>query len=68
MPVGVSWGRYITYCTAASLSMLTGSQVVHLYFKPMMDLNKYINKELENLPENVQVQIREELKEEGILK
>ncbi|XP_034840073.1 ubiquinol-cytochrome c reductase complex assembly factor 6 [Maniola hyperantus] len=68
MPAGVTWGQYITFSTTALLTMLAGSQVVHLYYKPLVDLNKYINKELESYPENVQQKIRQELKEEGVLK
>ncbi|XP_045785138.1 protein brawnin [Maniola jurtina] len=68
MPAGVTWGQYITFSITALLTMLSGSQIVHLYYKPLVDLNKYINKELESYPENVQQKIRQELKEEGVLK
>ncbi|CAK1582004.1 unnamed protein product [Parnassius mnemosyne] len=67
MPAGATWGQYISFSIAAMLSMLTGSQVVHQYYKPLVDLNKYINKELENLPENLQVKIRKELQDDGVL-
>ncbi|KPJ15027.1 hypothetical protein RR48_09054 [Papilio machaon] len=68
MPAGVTWGQYISFSIAAMLSMLAGSQLVHQHYKPLVDLNKYINKELEHLPENLQGKIRSELKDEGILK
>ncbi|XP_022908504.1 ubiquinol-cytochrome c reductase complex assembly factor 6 [Onthophagus taurus] len=45
MPAGVSWPRYLKFFTAAMLSMLAGSQVVHMYYKPMADLDKYIEEE-----------------------
>lgn len=67
MPAGVTWGQYLTFSSAAMLSMLAGSQVVHQYYKPLQDLNKYINKELQSLPEHVQVKIKQELQEEGVL-
>ncbi|XP_047021430.1 uncharacterized protein LOC124631219 [Helicoverpa zea] len=67
MPAGVTWGQYIAFSSAAMLSMLAGSQIVHQYYKPLRDLNEYINKELRSLPDNVQVKIRQELQDEGIL-
>lgn len=67
MPAGVTWIQYLTYSAAAMMSMLAGSQIVHQYYKPLQDLNKYINKELQNLPEHIQVQIKKELKGEGVL-
>ncbi|XP_049695245.1 ubiquinol-cytochrome-c reductase complex assembly factor 6 [Helicoverpa armigera] len=67
MPAGVTWGQYIAFSSAAMLSMLAGSQIVHQYYKPLQDLNEYINKELRSLPDNVQVKIRQELQDEGIL-
>lgn len=67
MPAGVTWPQYIAFTTAAMLSMLAGSQTVHQYYRPLQDLNVYINKELKNLPENVQVKIRQELQDEGVL-
>ncbi|XP_047510141.1 uncharacterized protein LOC125053018 [Pieris napi] len=68
MPAGVTWGQYISFTVAAMLSMLAGSQIVHNHYKPLVDLHIYINKELENLPINVQEKIRSELTEEGVLK
>lgn len=68
MPAGVTWGQYMTFSAAAMLSMLAGSQLVHQHYKPLQNLHEYINKELRNLPEHVQLKIRQELKEEGILK
>ncbi|XP_048525570.1 protein brawnin [Dendroctonus ponderosae] len=42
MPAGVSWGKYLKFTTCAILSMLAGSQVVHIYYRPLDDLDKYI--------------------------
>lgn len=47
MPAGVSWPRYLTFLTAAMLSMFAGSQTVHYYYRPLDDLNELIEKELE---------------------
>lgn len=49
MPVGVSWVRYMTFTTAAMLSMFAGSQVVHRYYNPLNDLDEYVKKEREKL-------------------
>ncbi|XP_053625333.1 ubiquinol-cytochrome-c reductase complex assembly factor 6 [Plodia interpunctella] len=68
MPAGVTWSQYLSFTAAAMLSMLTGSQVVHQYYKPLQDLHNYINDELKNFPDHVQANIRKELKEEGVLK
>ncbi|XP_041977287.1 protein brawnin [Aricia agestis] len=68
MPAGVSWPRYLTFAAAAFASMITGSQIVHLHYRPLVDLHKYIYKELENFPEDIQEKIKNELREEGILK
>ena len=67
MPAGVTWGQYIAFSSAAMLSMFAGSQIVHQYYKPLRDLNDYINRELKSLPDNVQVKIRQELQDEGVL-
>lgn len=49
MPAGVSWGQYSKFFVAAMLSMLAGSQVVHMYYRPLDDLDVYIKKELESV-------------------
>lgn len=46
MPAGVSWSYYIKFTTCAMLSMLAGSQVVHMYYRPLEDLNEYIEEEM----------------------
>lgn len=45
MPAGVSWGQYIRFSAAAFLSMMMGSQMVHIYYKPLKDLHVYIEAE-----------------------
>lgn len=42
MPAGVPWRTYLTFLSAAMLSMIAGSQVVHMYYKPLSDLDKYV--------------------------
>lgn len=32
--------------------MFLGSQTVHLYFQPLSDMEKFINEEIQNLPED----------------
>lgn len=49
MPAGVSWTNYLTFTTAAFLSMFAGSQVVHQYYKPLSDMDEYIKEEREKL-------------------
>ncbi|XP_054729001.1 ubiquinol-cytochrome-c reductase complex assembly factor 6 [Anastrepha obliqua] len=46
MPAGVSWGQYMKFLSAAMLSMMAGSQLVHLYYKPLNDINVYIEREM----------------------
>lgn len=46
MPAGVPWPRYLTFLTAATVTMFAGSQCVHLYYQPLSDLDKYIEAEL----------------------
>lgn len=48
MPVGVTWGQYLRFFTAAMVSMMAGSQLVHAYYKPLKDLDTYIEKELKD--------------------
>lgn len=44
MPAGVSWGQYLKFTACALLSMAAGSQMVHLYYRPLDDLDLYIEK------------------------
>ncbi len=47
MPAGVGFSQYIKFTVAAFLAMTAGSQAVHLYYKPLNDLNVYVERELE---------------------
>ncbi|XP_066245846.1 ubiquinol-cytochrome-c reductase complex assembly factor 6 [Euwallacea similis] len=44
MPAGVSWSQYIKFTTCALLSMFAGAQVVHVFYRPLDDLEVYIDK------------------------
>lgn len=41
--------------------MFLGSQVVHNYYQPLRDLNKYIEAEIQNLPEDQKQKVKLEL-------
>ena len=45
MPAGVTWGVYLRFVTAAMLTMFAGSQCVHLVYRPMDDLQEYVELE-----------------------
>ena len=49
MPVGVSWRRYLTFSSAAMLAMFLGSHTVHMFYSPMKDFDKEVEKEKERL-------------------
>lgn len=51
MPAGVSWSTYLKFATAALFSMFCGSQVVHVYYKPLSDIDKYVEQEMKKLKE-----------------
>ena len=38
MPAGTTWTNYLTFGASALTAMFAGSQVVHMYYKPMDDL------------------------------
>lgn len=42
MPAGVDWPTYLKFVAAAMCAMLAGSQVVHVIYKPLQDLDKYV--------------------------
>jgi hypothetical protein len=44
MPAGVSWGSYLRFTAAALFTMFAGAQIVHVYYKPLGDLDKYVEK------------------------
>lgn len=45
MPAGVSWSEYLRFATAALLSMFAGSQTVHMYYRPLDDLEVLVEEE-----------------------
>jgi hypothetical protein len=47
MPVGISWTRYISFIVVSLFTTLAGGQVVHMYYKPLDDLEELIQQELE---------------------
>lgn len=47
MPAGVTWTKYICVTSAALLSMFTGSQVVHYFYRPLDDLDDLVQMEVE---------------------
>lgn len=49
MPAGVTWGVYIRYSCAAFLSMMAGAQFVHVYYRPLEDLEELVKKEKERM-------------------
>lgn len=49
MPAGVTWGPYLRYTCAAFLSMVAGSQLVHMYYNPLEDMNTMIDREKQQL-------------------
>ncbi|KAK4294118.1 hypothetical protein Pmani_033228 [Petrolisthes manimaculis] len=49
MPAGVTWSHYLRFSCAAFLSMVAGSQLVHICYNPLEDINTMIEKEKHNL-------------------
>lgn len=47
MPAGVSWGTYLKFFSAAMVSMMAGSQLVHIYYRPLDDLEELIEVEVQ---------------------
>jgi len=44
MPSGVSWKRYLKLFVPAALSMMAGAQTVHIFYRPLDDLEEWIKK------------------------
>ncbi|KAI0218813.1 hypothetical protein LSAT2_029535, partial [Lamellibrachia satsuma] len=42
MPAGVSWGTYLRFATVAMLTMMAGSQTVHMIYRPLDDLDDLV--------------------------
>lgn len=45
MPAGVSWGQYIGFTVSALVSMGLGAQLVHRLYRPLGDLDEYVERE-----------------------
>jgi hypothetical protein len=52
MPAGVSWPQYTKFFVASIVSMLLGAQAVHVYYRPLDDLNELVQQEVERLNES----------------
>jgi len=57
MPAGVSTFTYVRFATAALLSMAAGSQTVHLYYRPLEEIEEAIRETQEKVlpPEIVEI-------------
>ncbi|XP_063979245.1 ubiquinol-cytochrome-c reductase complex assembly factor 6 [Diachasmimorpha longicaudata] len=51
MPSGVPWGPYLRFFTAAMLTAFAGAQTVHLYYRPLDDLEKLVDEEVKKRKE-----------------
>ena len=49
MPAGVSWPQYLKFFFAAIVSMMAGAQTVHVYYRPLDDLSKLVDQEVEKI-------------------
>ncbi|XP_070149266.1 ubiquinol-cytochrome c reductase complex assembly factor 6 [Polyergus mexicanus] len=54
MPAGVSWPRYIMFCTTAMITMLAGAQCVHEIYKPLDDLEDLVEQRLKERRKELQ--------------
>ncbi|XP_021712290.1 uncharacterized protein C12orf73 homolog [Aedes aegypti] len=64
MPAGVPTKEYVKFMAAALFSMFAGSQIVHLYYNPLKDLNYYIEKEIQSQ----RLRVVEQQSDDGIKK
>jgi len=58
MPAGVSWGQYFRYTSAAMMSMFCGAQLVHMFYRPMDDFDRYVKEALEKEEAKKQSQMK----------
>ncbi|XP_029669147.1 uncharacterized protein C12orf73 homolog [Formica exsecta] len=54
MPAGLSWPRYIMFCTTTLVTMLAGAQCVHQIYKPLGDLEDLVEQELKERRKKLQ--------------
>lgn len=61
LPPGLTVGQYLRFASAALFTMFLGSQTVHSYYRPLKDLDKFIEAEFNKLPAEQQEKIKREL-------
>lgn len=59
LPSNVTIGQYLRFSASALASMFLGSQVVHNFYKPLNDLDKFIDEELQKLSDDQRKKIKE---------
>jgi len=42
MPAGVPWGEYLRFFVASFASMAAGAQLVHVYYRPLEDMDEMV--------------------------
>lgn len=50
---------YMTFSLSALVSMFLGSQLVHNIYKPLSDLDKFVEEELKKLPDDQRNKVKE---------
>jgi len=60
MPAGVSLSTYLKFATAAFLSMGLGSQCMHMYYRPLDDLEELVEQNKDKiLPEHIKTLLKD---------
>lgn len=49
MPAGVNLSTYVKFLVASMLSMMAGSQTIHIIYHPLDDLDVLVQKQIEIL-------------------
>jgi len=49
MPAGVSWPKYLKFLTAGLLTMMAGSQTIHIIYNPLEGMDVLVQQEIEKL-------------------
>ena len=47
MPAGVSWGEYLKFLSVAMIFTLAGAQCVHVFYKPLEDIDALVEAEIQ---------------------
>lgn len=66
MPFGISWSRYLSMWATCIVGGVCGSQMVHMQYKPLEGMEELIEKQVEQLRE--EMKLRKPTKEEKIEK